>query len=224
LEVTVESHGATTARVYRSTDADAPCLVLAHGAGAGQQHPFMVSTARALGERGVDVVTFDFLYMAAGRRSPDRAPVLEATWRAALAEIRRHGVPRSTHVAIGGKSMGGRMASHVMASDAPPPGVEGLLLLGYPLHPPGQPQKLRTAHLPALRTPTLVVQGSRDEFGGDEEVRAAFAVVPGPVAWHVVAGGDHSFKVRRNAGRSQAEVLGEVYDAVAAWVHRVSRV
>lgn len=222
FDITVDPQGVTTGRVHRSAAADAPCLVLAHGAGAGQQHPFMVATARALGERGVDVVTFDFLYMAAGRRSPDRAPVLEATWRAALAEIRRQGMPRSGRVAIGGKSMGGRMASHVMASDAPPAGVAALVLLGYPLHPPGQPQKLRTAHLPALRTPTLVVQGSRDEFGSDEEVRAAFAVVPAPVEWHVVTGGDHSFKVTRSAGRSQADVMAGIYDAVAAWVHRTT--
>ena len=184
----------------------------------------MVATACALGDRGVDVVTFDFLYTAAGRRSPDRAPVLEVTWRAVLDEVRRQGVPRSAHLAIGGKSMGGRIASHVVAADAPPDGVTGLVLLGYPLHPPGQPEKLRTAHLPALRTPTLVVQGSRDEFGSDDEVRAAFEVVPAAVEWHVVPGGDHSFKIPRSTGRSQADVTGEVYDAVAAWVHRVTGV
>ena len=96
------------------------------------------------------------------------------------------------------------------------------MLLGYPLHPPGQPGKLRTAHLPALRTPTLVVQGSRDEFGGEDEVRAAFAVVPATVDWHVVTGGDHSFKVPRAAGRPQADVLHDVYDAVAEWTRRVT--
>src|SRR5436190_17732360 len=89
LDVQVESRGTTTALVYRSAEGGAPCLVLAHGAGAGQRHPFMVGTARALGDRGVDVVTFDFLYTAAGRRSPDRAPVLETTWRAVVEEIRR---------------------------------------------------------------------------------------------------------------------------------------
>jgi predicted alpha/beta-hydrolase family hydrolase len=222
LEVEVESRGTTNALVYRSAEASAPCLVLAHGAGAGQRHAFMTGTARALAERGVDVVTFDFLYVAAGRRSPDRAPVLETTWRAVLDEVRRQRVPRSARLAMGGKSMGGRMASHVASSDSPPEGVSGLVLLGYPLHPPGQPGKLRTSHLPALRTPTLVVQGSRDEFGGDAEVRAAFAVVPAKVDWHIVAGGDHSFKVPRSAGRTQPDVMGEIYDAVAGWMNRVT--
>jgi len=220
LKVEVETRGTTTALVYRSAAADAPCLVLAHGAGAGQRHPFMVGTARALGDRGVDVVTFDFLYMATARRSPDRAPVLETTWRAVLEELRRQAVARSPNVVIGGKSMGGRIASHVAASDAPPDGVTGLVLLGYPLHPPGQPDKLRIAHLPQLRIPTLVVQGSRDEFGGDAEVRAAFRAVPAKVDWHIVAGGDHSFKVPRSAGQSQADVMGGTYDAVAAWMQR----
>jgi hypothetical protein len=163
------------------------------------------------------VITFDFLYTAAGRRTPDRPAVLEATWRAVIDEVRQRGLQRSATLVIGGKSMGGRIASQVLASPAPPD-VHGLVLLGYPLHPPGRPEKLRTAHLPALRTPTLVVQGSRDEFGGDDEVRAAFEVVPAQVDWHVVTGGDHSFKVRRREGPGQAEVMAALCDAVAAWV------
>ena len=128
---------------------------------------------------------------------------------------------RKTRVVIGGKSMGGRIASHVLSDPTRPlPGVAGLVLLGYPLHPPGQPARLRTAHLPQLATPTLVVQGSDDTFGTEQEVRGAFAAVGAAVDWLIVPGGDHSFKVPRRGGRSQADVLQDVYDTVARWVHR----
>jgi uncharacterized protein len=100
----------------------------------------------------------------------------------------------------------------------PLPYVVGLVLLGYPLHPPGQPDRLRTAHLPLLGTPTLVVQGSHDAFGAEEEVRGAFAAVPASVDWLILPGGDHSFKVRRG-GRTQAEIFEDVYATVARWVH-----
>ncbi len=229
--IPIPPHGETTGRLYRSADPAGPCLVLAHGAGAGQQHPFMTATARELAARGVDVITFDFLYMHARKRGPDRPAVLEATWRAVVAEVRRRAQPSSGILAIGGKSMGGRIASQVLASrssdsaadldsseGSDSSSVGGLLLLGYPLHPPGQPDKRRTAHLPQLTTPTLVVQGSRDEFGGEAEVRSAFEVVPANVAWHIVAGGDHSLKVPKSTGKSQAEVLEGVYEAVARWV------
>jgi predicted alpha/beta-hydrolase family hydrolase len=235
--VTIEGHGETTAQAYVSDAESPPCLVLAHGAGAGQRHPFMVGAARALSARGVDVVTFDFLYMGSGRRSPDRPPVLEATWRAVIATVRQRQLARSPRLVVGGKSMGGRIASMVLASpeahattpggwDSPKelesPHVTGLVLLGYPLHPPGQPDKLRTAHLPALQTPTLVVQGSRDEFGTEAEVKGAFAVVPAPVSWHIVSGGDHSFKVSKSGGTSPADVMTRIYDAVAKWIGEIA--
>jgi predicted alpha/beta-hydrolase family hydrolase len=146
------------------------------------------------------------------------APVLEATWRALLQHITAGGAGPA-RVVIGGKSMGGRIASHVLSDPARPlPSVVGLVLLGYPLHPPGQPDRLRTAHLPLLGTPTLVVQGSHDAFGAEQEVREAFAAVRASVDWLIVPGGDHSFKVRR-AGRTQAEIFEDVYATVARWVH-----
>jgi predicted alpha/beta-hydrolase family hydrolase len=192
----------------------------------------MSGTARALNARGIDVITFDFLYMASGRRSPDRPPVLEATWRAVVEEVRRRDLVRSATLVIGGKSMGGRIASQVLGATTPSstsgsgwdsPNVTGLVLLGYPLHPPGQPDKSRTAHLPTLRTPTLVVQGARDDFGSEAEVRRAFEAVPAPVSWHVVPGGDHSFKVPKSAGTSQADVMTGIYDAVARWIEGLPR-
>jgi uncharacterized protein len=231
---------------YAAADPDAPVLALAHGAGAGQRSPFMSAFAEAMRARGVTTVTFDFPYIQHRRRAPDRPPVLEAAWRAvvegitgrptasaaasddsptATASPPEHSRRRKadTALVIGGKSMGGRIASHVLADPAHPlPGIRGLVLLGYPLHPPGQPDRPRVAHLPHLATPTLVVQGSHDSFGTEDEVRRAFDAVPAPVEWLVVPGGDHSFKVPRRAGPTMDEVLQRVYDTVAAFVRRAA--
>ena len=176
---------ASTARLYRATPSRDRTLVLAHGAGAGQEHPFMVGFAEALAARGIDVVTFDFLYVGAGRRAPDRNDKLEACWRAALAQARAEWSGRVPF--IGGKSMGGRIASQLAAAgDA----CAGLICLGYPLHPPKQPEKLRSAHLPKLaRVATLVLQGKRDPFGTPEELRAHFP----PSAEIIALPGGHSF-------------------------------
>jgi uncharacterized protein len=175
---------ATTALVYRAHEPRDRTLVLAHGAGAGQRHPWMCGFAEALAARGIDVLTFDFLYVAAGRRAPDRNDKLEACWRAALDVAKDEWSGRVPFV--GGKSMGGRIASQLAAAGV---GCAGLVCLGYPLHPPKQPEKLRTAHLPRLTLPTLVVQGKRDPFGTPEELRAHF---PPAVEIVAVAGG-HSF-------------------------------
>ena len=174
----------TTARIYPATEPRQRTLVLAHGAGAGQTHRFLVGLAGALATRGIDVVTFDFLYVAAGRRAPDRNDKLEACWQAALALARAEWSGRRPFV--GGKSMGGRIASQLAAAGTD---AAGLLLLGYPLHPPKQPEKLRTAHLSRLTLPTLVLQGRRDPFGTPAELRAHF---PASSAIVAVAGG-HSY-------------------------------
>jgi uncharacterized protein len=176
---------ATTARLYRAAPAARDrTFVLAHGAGAGQTHAFIVSFAEALAARGIDVVTFDFLYVAAGRRAPDRPPALEACWRAALALARDEWNGRVPF--IGGKSMGGRIASHLAAAGDD---AAGLVCLGYPLHPPKQPDKLRVAHLPGLKLPTLILQGKRDEFGAPDELRPHFP----PHVQIVALPGGHSF-------------------------------
>jgi hypothetical protein len=143
---------ATTARIYRAPSPRDRTLVLAHGAGAGQSHPFLCAFAEALAARGIDVVTFDFLYVAAGRRAPDRNDKLEACWRAALDVAKAEWSGRVPF--IGGKSMGGRIASQLAAAGD---GGAGLVCLGYPLHPPKQPEKLRVAHLSKLKLPTLIL-------------------------------------------------------------------
>jgi predicted alpha/beta-hydrolase family hydrolase len=147
----------------------------------------MMAVAKGLSARGVDVMTFDFLYMHARRGVPDRNDRLEACWRAAIARAHAELAPR--RLWVGGKSMGGRIASQIAAAGDPP--VAGLVLLGYPLHPPSQPEKLRTAHLPRLRVPILCFQGERDAFGTPDELRPYF-----PSAAHIVpVAGGHSFAI-----------------------------
>ncbi len=208
--------------VYASTaDATPATLVLAHGAGAGQFHPFMVGFARAVSALGIDVVTFNFPYMDGKRRVPDKAPVLEECFRAVITAARRD-LPSATRALfIGGKSMGGRMATHVAAADGQLQ-IAGLVLLGYPLHPPGNPGKRRDAHLPAVGRPALFVQGSRDTFGTPEELRPALALMTPSPSLHVVEGGDHSFKVARAHETGQREIEADVQRTVAAWIHAIA--
>jgi predicted alpha/beta-hydrolase family hydrolase len=138
-------------------------LILGHGAGAGQTSGFMVAFATALAERGIDIVTFNFLYSELRRRIPDPNARLESCWRAVIETVRSRITSNADRLAIGGKSMGGRIASQVAAGEAR--GLAGLVFLGYPLHPPGRPDRLRAAHLGDVKAPMLFVQGTRDPFG-----------------------------------------------------------
>jgi predicted alpha/beta-hydrolase family hydrolase len=198
-----------------ASPAGAATLVLAHGAGAPMDSPFMNAMAAGLASGGVRVVRFEFPYMrrrreTGERRPPDREPALRAAWLAAIAEL--GGGPG---LVIGGKSMGGRMAS-LVADEA---GARGLVCLGYPFHPPGREDRLRTAHLAALRTPALVVQGTRDPFGTPEEV-AGYALAAGiEVVW--MPDGDHSFKPRVASGRTERQNLEAAVAAVLGFVGRL---
>ncbi len=206
-----------TVRLYEPEGESSCTLVLAHGAGADQSHPWMVATAEGLASRGVRVVTFNFPYMDAKRRSPDPPAVLEACFRAVLGHARQEGVP----LFLGGKSMGGRMASRVVAEGEP--SVRGLVCLGYPLHPPGKPQQLRTEHFPRIRAPVLIVQGSRDTFGTPEELRPHLAKIPAPVTLHVVEGADHSFKAPKKLVPDPEAERQRLLDVVADWLRHFSR-
>jgi predicted alpha/beta-hydrolase family hydrolase len=226
VDVTASEHA--TAIVYPAArDRADISLILAHGAGANQASPFMVRFATALAARGIDTVTFNFLYTQARRRVPDRNDKLEACWRKMIAALHdgRFGERlRDGKLAIGGKSMGGRIASQVAAAPTKTDAVAGVVLLGYPLHPPGQPDKLRTAHLPAIRAPMLIVQGSRDSFGTPDELRPVLAGLTAPVDLLVVEGGDHSFKVPKKAVPPQDEVYERVLDEINQWLRgRLSR-
>jgi len=207
-----------TVRQYESDAVAAPCLILGHGAGAGHDSSFMVDFAKALAARGVETVTFNFPYMEQRRRAGDRNDVLEACWRLVISATRER-LPGRT-LFIGGKSMGGRIASQVAAGPEGTALAAGLVFVGYPLHPPGRLQQLRVSHWPAIRVPALFVQGSRDSFGAPEELRTHLPAWGAPTDLLVVEDGDHSLKVRKGPppGRSQEAVYAEVHDAIARWV------
>jgi len=215
ISIEVASDQKVTAIVYAATKARRAGigLILGPGAGAPQTSGFMVTFASELAARGIDVVTFNFLYMEQRRRVPDPNVELEACYRAAIAAVARRKLGK---LAIGGKSMGGRIASQVAALGAAD--AAGLVLLGYPLHPPGKPEVLRVKHLPAIETPMLFVQGSRDAFGTPEELLPFLQKLKAPAELHVVEGGDHSFKVPKRAGLSQADVYKSVQDRIDQWL------
>ena len=217
LSIKLET-GATTALVYPAQGQTIDrTLIVAHGAGAGQQSAFIVGFAHAIAALGANVVTFNFLYTEQKRRIPDRAPVLEACYNAVIAAVREHVIGSADPLFIGGKSMGGRIATQVAAAD-PDLAIDGLVLLGYPLHPPGKPDQLRDKHLPLVRRPMLFVQGSRDAFGTPVELEPILAALkPRPVL-HVVSGGDHSFKVPSRGRDTQGEVFADVQGRVASWM------
>jgi uncharacterized protein len=210
-----------SALVYGApADADVS-LILGHGAGAGQNSAFMVKFATALAARGIETVTFNFAYAEAGRRVPDRNDRLEAAWRRVIAAYRNGELgAQARRLAIGGKSMGGRIASQVAATESASggDGIAGLVFLGYPLHPPGRPDKLRSGHLPQIRAPMLFVQGSRDTFGTPEELEPIIETLRAAAELCVIADGDHSFKVRKTAPLSQAAVFDFILDAVERWL------
>jgi uncharacterized protein len=187
------------------------CVMLAHGAGAPMDSPFLNHFSQSLGAAGIRVVRFEFPYMHARREGsrppPDREPVLRAAWHEVIS-----GQGGGARVVIGGKSLGGRIASLV----ADEVGARGLVCLGYPFHPPGKPERLRVAHLASLRTPTLIVQGTRDALGKREEV-AGYELSPAiRIVW--IDDGDHSLKPRARSGRSEKQNLDEAAKAVVEFI------
>jgi predicted alpha/beta-hydrolase family hydrolase len=215
IDVTPTEH--TSAVAYPATGERAGIsLILAHGAGSNQASPFMVRLASALAARGIDVVTFNFLYSEQRKRAPDRNDKLEACWRKVIEAFHSGAFGRHANAPyVGGRSMGGRIASQVAAAGGVQ--VVGLVLLGYPLHPPGQPDKLRSKHLPAIRVPMLIVQGSRDAFGTPDELRPFFDQLTAPVELRVVEGGDHAYKVPKTL-MPPDEVDKFVLDSVDRWL------
>jgi predicted alpha/beta-hydrolase family hydrolase len=182
-------------------------LVLTPGASAGRDQPALVAIDDALTPAGVRVERVDFPYRLAGRRAPDRAPVLVATVAEAATALASELDVDQVRVALGGRSMGGRMCSMAVAEGL---GAAALVLVSYPLHPPGKPDKLRTDHFGAMTVPCLFVSGTRDAFGAPAELESATAAVPGPVTHVWVEGGDHGLRGK------DAQVAGIVRDWVLA--------
>ena len=211
LSIEVPDARTVSAILLRPDDARA-LLVLAHGAGAGMRHAFMDRVAHELAQRAVATLRYQFPYMEAGKKRPDRAPLAHATVRAAVAAgLEEAG---DLPVCAGGKSFGGRMTSGA-AAEAPLEGVVGLVFLGFPLHPAGRPATDRAGHLSRLDLPMLFVQGTRDALADLDLLRPLADELGARATLHVVEGADHSFKVLKRSGRTEVEVMAEVADAVA---------
>jgi predicted alpha/beta-hydrolase family hydrolase len=175
----------------------------------------MVAMATAIAARGVDVVTFNFLYAESKRRVPDKNDLLEATWLAAIEAVRARTDLQTGRLFIGGKSMGGRIATHVAAKGAD---VAGLVLLGYPLHPPGKPDKLRSEHLPGIHVPMLFVQGERDAFGTSVELAPIVRNLSAGTRLFAVEGGDHSLSRPKTSGETRDATLARVAKEVTGFM------
>jgi len=199
--------GEVSAVWHRPAGGASSGLVLGHGASSNMNARILVDIADALASRGIAVVRFNFPYAEVGRRVPDPQPRLEACFRAVATSVSEE-IPR---LFLGGKSMGGRIASHIAADGFP---TRGLVFFGYPLHPPGKPDRLRDAHLKRISAPMLFLQGTRDTFATPELLRRTVASLR-TAKLVEIEGGDHSFKV---PGRASADVLTELIDAAAQFI------
>ena len=213
LRINVPEHGAVTAVRTEAARGGRWTVVYAPGAGSNLRDPFGAFAAHELAARGIAVVRFQFPYMEAGKKGPDRPPVLEATWRAVIEAVRGE-MKRDGRLCTGGRSMGGRIASQVVAQGVQ---VDALALLAYPLHPPGKAEQARTAHLPTIKAPTLFVSGTRDAFGSPAELRAAAKKVRG-ARLHLLEGADHGFAVPKSSGRTREDVYAETAGVLADWL------
>jgi predicted alpha/beta-hydrolase family hydrolase len=194
------------------------CYVMAHGAGAGMNHPFMAAVAAELAARGIATLRYQFPYMERGGRRPDPPHVAHATVRAAVAAARQH-LPKLPLIA-GGKSFGGRMTSQAQAK-SPLAGVHGLAFLGFPLHAAGQPSPDRGKHLFDVQIPMLFLQGTRDTLAALDQLTPLCQALGARASLRLFEDTDHSFHVPARTGRKDADVRGEMLDTLAAWIDDV---
>jgi predicted alpha/beta-hydrolase family hydrolase len=207
--------GGSTSGLLQVPDKAQACYVFAHGAGAGMDHAFMAAVAQGLAERSIASLRFNFPFMEQGSKRPDTPAVAHAAIRAAVAEAaqRLPGVP----LFAGGKSFGGRMTTQAQAAE-PLPGVKGIVLPGFPLHPAGKPSTERAAHLSDVRIPMLFLQGTRDALADLDLIRETTASLGKRATLHVVDGADHAFHVLVRSGRNDAQVREELLDTMSAWM------
>lgn len=224
FKLAVNERGSTTALLYAAPKQKrvGTTFVLGHGAGGNQTSAIMSMFAFGLAARGLDVMTFNFLYTEQGRGAPDPKAKLEACYRAVIEGAVKHKKLKGNRLVIGGKSMGGRIASQVAADQAALPQISdwlaGLVFLGYPLHPPGKPEQMRDQHLKNIRAPMLFMQGSRDAFGTPDELQAVIKRDHLPATLYVIEGGDHSFKVSKSAAVPQQQVYENAMNEIVRWV------
>ena len=217
VTIDVAGHGRISGLLQNPVSARA-CYVLAHGAGAGMAHPFLAAVATGLAERGIASLRYQFLYMEQKSRRPDPPKLAQATVRVAVAEAQRL-MPKLPLFA-GGKSFGGRMTSGAQAAD-PLAGVLGLVFLGFPLHPAGQPTQERAAHLSDIRIPMLFLQGTRDALAELDQLEPVVKSLGKRATLKLFDQADHSFHVPAKSGRKDAEVMSEMLDMTAAWIDKV---
>jgi predicted alpha/beta-hydrolase family hydrolase len=215
--VTVGSEETSAVFEPATTSDEGIVFVCAHGAGGNMSDRGMLQTANALRSRGMGVVRFNFLYKEKGSSRPDPMPSLKSCVAAVVERVRHELRPRT--LLIGGRSMGGRAASMLAADGF---ACDGLFLLAYPLHPAGLPDKLRDAHLPAIRVPVLCFSGTRDALCRKDLMEAALKTVKTSWVMHWVEGADHSFHVLKSSGRTDGEVLIEIANAAEAWAARLT--
>jgi predicted alpha/beta-hydrolase family hydrolase len=223
LTVPVNDKEAVTALLYPADKKNRAgvTVILGHGAGASQTSGFMRMYAKGLAARGLDVMTFNFVYMEQGRSVPDQKHKLEGCFQAVIETALKNRKLKNNRVVIGGKSMGGRIASQVMAGEdreAFAEHVIGLVFLGYPLHPPGQSTKLRVEHLEYVKKPMLFVQGTRDALGSPDEIKPYIKNLRPAAKIHEIEGGDHSFKAPKKFGLSPDQIFETSMDEIDRWV------
>jgi hypothetical protein len=226
LTVEVTDKEAVTALLYPATKRDRAGLtvLLGHGAGANQTSGFMRMFANGLAARGLDVMTFNFIYMEQGRSVPDQKPKLEACFRAVIRTALKHKNLKNNRLIVGGKSMGGRIASQVIAAKEKEEfltDVVGLVFLGYPLHPPGQSTKLRVEHLEHVGKPMLFVQGTRDALGTPEEIHPYIKELRPTAKIYAIEGGDHSFKAPKKFGSPQEQIYENALNEIDHWARSI---
>jgi predicted alpha/beta-hydrolase family hydrolase len=216
LKIAVADTDSVTALLYPAATSKRAgvTILLGHGAGADQLSGFMRMAGAGLAARGLDAMTFNFLYKEKGKSVPDPKAKLESCYRAVIDAAIKHKKLKGNKLVIGGKSMGGRIASQVAAAEGER--VAGLVFLGYPLHPPGRLDKMRDEHLPEVKAPMLFCQGSRDAFGTEDEIKAIIRKHRLPATLYSIESGDHSFKVPKSV-KPQQQVHEEVMDEVARW-------
>lgn len=222
LTVKVNEKEEVTALLYPGAKKDRAGLtvVLGHGAGANQTSGFMRMFALGLAARGLDVMTFNFVYMEQGRSVPDQKGKLEACFRAVIETALKHKKLKNNRLVVGGKSMGGRIASQVIAGEENEAFIDevvGLVFLGYPLHPPGQSTKLRVEHLEHVGKPMLFVQGTRDALGTPDEIHPYIKDLRPAAKIHPIEGGDHSFKAPKKFGLPQEEIYEKAMNEIDRW-------
>jgi predicted alpha/beta-hydrolase family hydrolase len=213
----IRDHAEETTATWDPPDApaNAPVFVCAHGAGGHMADRSILAVTSAIRERGIGTVRFNFFYRARKSGRPDPMPRLLACWSAVVARVREALDPGV--LIVGGRSMGGRAASMLVSEGT---ACDGLLLLAYPLHPPGQPQKLRASHLAAIRPPVLCINGTRDPFCERQSMDTVLSGLGANWRMHWLDDADHSFHVPKRSGRTGKDVLSEVADEVMTWLPR----